>query len=66
MVTKAFHTAKAGLNQSGRLVFHFRMVRSVKASPADAIPMNPTTGSGLAVFGIVEVAVCFGSLTTAG
>jgi hypothetical protein len=42
------------------------MVRSVKANPADAMPMNPTTGSGLAVFGIVEVAVCFGSSTTAG
>ena len=50
---QAFHTAipaKAGLNQSGRLAFHFRMVRSVKANPADAMPMNPTTGSGLAVF----------------
>lgn len=42
------------------------MVRSVKANPADAMPMTPTTGSGLAVFGIVEVAVCFASSTTAG
>jgi hypothetical protein len=49
---QAFHTAmpaKAGL-KSGRLAFHFRMVRSVKANLADAMPMNPTTGSGLAVF----------------